>query len=913
MDPKLVERKKELDAYGAFADNKINESRARLKSISDGFYKATKAFDSIPSEGTPVTPSPVNTPNDNPGSGNGVGSFNTSFWDGRAKEGGFADAAAVKAWQQQHGSKYGIVADGKFGPKTQAAYEKFKQEYQPLVEDAVSNPTPATPATSAALNADALKRAEATFNNENYFRMNRAWGMPTVTIDGKTYQMRVTKGLKDGSGLVNDESYAFDPSTGKVRRVTEYWSGAPKSSWAEGEDWIDLNGFADEREWLQNNPKPSQQFIYHSVGQSSINPAYKQWETDYANNKKTWYKKQGGIMNRINYFQQGGAAPQQDMQQQVVALVQAAMQGDQKATQTVNQIMEAAKAGDQQAAQIAQMIQQVAQQMQGQATAAKYGAKLNYLQSLKCGGKTKAKKKEKGGKVCPECEASQNKKALITKHQYGGNFYRGWSADDIRALQNKLYGHGYYNGELDGIVGAETIAAVKAYQKAHGLKEDGMWGVNTNSQQKMIDNAIVNKGVYSKDHKSEKGSLKTHKGMEYQGKTLADLSNQQINDAIAYYISNPEALYSDDKQHSDWRMLLHNSGQQGADILNQVMASMTPEERAKVDVKKRTHQYNSDMVNDQIRETSNRVARVAVPMLAAPVMAGAAVAPILGGAGLAGITGLAGSIGGAKAGSWIGKKVGAWAGRRKANRVEDGAYVNLESDPVAERYGAVGAAYDPKAYAARGAERGEAFGGLAGGIAGGAVGSVTGGAVEAGYYNRLGQGRANALYNGKTTEPKWSTSPYGYRTPSQVQGMSRWEMFKESFRPAEQAAGKQTRAGGVFGSKYNINGKRANAGSIIKPEGAAILDKTYNNALAPLKERFGLNPNAGYGSKIGNAYDVNLAGAANVGAMSAPAGAVASDIDNQMDGKTNRQVRRQKRQERREERRARRNYFGGWF
>ena len=53
-------------------------------------------------------------------------------------------------------------------------------------------------------------------------------------------------------------------------------------------------------------------------------------------------------MNRINYFQQGGAAPKkQDMQQQLIALVQAAMQGDQKATQTVNKIMEAAKAGDQ--------------------------------------------------------------------------------------------------------------------------------------------------------------------------------------------------------------------------------------------------------------------------------------------------------------------------------------------------------------------------------------------------------------------------------------------------------------------------------------------------------------------------------------------------------------------------------------
>jgi hypothetical protein len=46
------------------------------------------------------------------------------------------------------------------------------------------------------------------------------------------------------------------------------------------------------------------------------------------------YYKQGGKMNRIKYFQQGGVAQQnsQDIQQQVVALVQAAMQGDEKAT-----------------------------------------------------------------------------------------------------------------------------------------------------------------------------------------------------------------------------------------------------------------------------------------------------------------------------------------------------------------------------------------------------------------------------------------------------------------------------------------------------------------------------------------------------------------------------------------------------
>ena len=102
-------------------------------------------------------------------------------------------------------------------------------------------------------------------------------------------------------------------------------------------------------------------------------------------------------MNRINYFQQGGAAPKkQDMQQQLIALVQAAMQGDQKATQTVNKIMEAAKAGDQQAMQLAQMIQQIAKQMQGQATTAKWGAKLSYIRSLKYAN---------GGKACPTCQA----------------------------------------------------------------------------------------------------------------------------------------------------------------------------------------------------------------------------------------------------------------------------------------------------------------------------------------------------------------------------------------------------------------------------------------------------------------------------------------------------------------------------
>ena len=60
------------------------------------------------------------------------------------------------------------------------------------------------------------------------------------------------------------------------------------------------------------------------------------------------------------------------------------MQGDQQANQQIQQIMQAAQQGDQQAVQIAQMIQAVVQQMQQQQVqAAKFGAKLNYIRQLR--------------------------------------------------------------------------------------------------------------------------------------------------------------------------------------------------------------------------------------------------------------------------------------------------------------------------------------------------------------------------------------------------------------------------------------------------------------------------------------------------------------------------------------------------
>ena len=103
---------------------------------------------------------------------------------------------------------------------------------------------------------------------------------------------------------------------------------------------------------------------------------------------------------------------EQQLQQQIVQLVQAAMQGDKQATQQIQQIMQAAQQGDQQAAQLAQMIQEVAQQMQQQQVqAAKFGAKLNYIQHLKgvCPEGYEMQLFKQGGQICRKCI----KKALM--------------------------------------------------------------------------------------------------------------------------------------------------------------------------------------------------------------------------------------------------------------------------------------------------------------------------------------------------------------------------------------------------------------------------------------------------------------------------------------------------------------------
>ena len=55
----------------------------------------------------------------------------------------------------------------------------------------------------------------------------------------------------------------------------------------------------------------------------------------------------------------------------------------------------------------------------------------------------------------------------------------GSRGSEVTQIQTKLKRWGYYNGNIDGIYGSETLAAVKYFQRKNGLTVDGSAGKKT--------------------------------------------------------------------------------------------------------------------------------------------------------------------------------------------------------------------------------------------------------------------------------------------------------------------------------------------------------------------------------------------------------------------------------------------------
>ena len=168
--------------------------------------------------------------------------------------------------------------------------------------------------------------------------------------------------------------------------------------------------------------------------------------------------KQGGQMYKYaagaQMVQPQQASGQQGIEQQAMALVQAAMQGDQQANQTIQKIMQAAQQGDQQAAQVAQLLKAIVQKMKG-SRKARLGAKLDYIKQsigecpegqevvyFKKGGEIckvcAGKKMQDGGKSDPIKNFKKKKEQDAVKQAYQRNPYtRGKSAKEIAEMQRR--------------------------------------------------------------------------------------------------------------------------------------------------------------------------------------------------------------------------------------------------------------------------------------------------------------------------------------------------------------------------------------------------------------------------------------------------------------------------------------------
>lgn len=65
----------------------------------------------------------------------------------------------------------------------------------------------------------------------------------TINIEGTEYPIAVTTGMYGNNlGIENDHTYAYDPNTGKIRKLKEDFTGSVRSSYGfeEGSDWIDM-------------------------------------------------------------------------------------------------------------------------------------------------------------------------------------------------------------------------------------------------------------------------------------------------------------------------------------------------------------------------------------------------------------------------------------------------------------------------------------------------------------------------------------------------------------------------------------------------------------------------------------------------------------------------------------------------
>ena len=112
---------------------------------------------------------------------------------------------------------------------------------------------------------------------------------------------------------------------------------------------------------------------------------------------------------------------------------------------------------------------------------------------------------------------------------------RGYTGDDVIAVQERLKELGYYTGSIDGVYGSGSIAAATAFQKNNGLKVDGLTGQSTYAA--LFSSSAVAAGSSSSSGSSSSGSSSTYVKLQSGDKGTEVKKLQQGLKDLGYDVS----------------------------------------------------------------------------------------------------------------------------------------------------------------------------------------------------------------------------------------------------------------------------------------------------------------------------------------------------------------------------------------
>ena len=112
---------------------------------------------------------------------------------------------------------------------------------------------------------------------------------------------------------------------------------------------------------------------------------------------------------------------------------------------------------------------------------------------------------------------------------------RGYTGDDVNAVQERLKELGNYNGSIDGVYGSGSIAAATAFQKNNGLKVDGLTGQSTYAA--LFSSSAVAAGSSSSSGSSSSGSSSTYVKLQSGDKGTEVKKLQQALKDLGYDVS----------------------------------------------------------------------------------------------------------------------------------------------------------------------------------------------------------------------------------------------------------------------------------------------------------------------------------------------------------------------------------------